>query len=238
MAYCTSTDVYNITNLDTGDISAALVDTIIEEATAELNADIGITRYEDFDLATVGSIDSSNTQFHFKLCPIGDLDNDGTVNTSDISLWYKNPEDDHWTAISDPVASIDDAETGLFTLNTAPSPEKDYLIKYRIFPIPSNDRRIKKACMELSSYMCFLKLNLKDTQSYKIGKVSVSKTPRQPRLENFYERYKKTLQAIRGRTIFRTTSWDMTNKIARDLSNDSTGAGIPNIPVADFKRTR
>ena len=65
--------------------------------------------------------------------------------------------------------------------------------------------------------MCFLKVNLKDVSSYRIGKVSVSKTARHPDLVNFYDRYQATLGKIRGRTMVRPITWDMTNKMAREL---------------------
>lgn len=234
MAYCSTTDVYNVTNLTTSEIGTAEVSTLIDEATIELNSAIGITRYDDLDKSTVGSINSSNTTFHFRDGPIGDLDNDGAVGTTDIKLWYKESGDDHWTSVSNPISSIDEAEMGRFTLNTAPEEDNNYLVKWRIFPIPADDDKIKKACTELSSYMSFLKINLRDVMSFKIGKVSVTTTTRHPGLVSFYDRYKQTLRGIRSSMMFTTSKWDMSDNIMKDMADSSRGSGLPNTSISEL----
>jgi len=217
MAYCTYTDVRNITNLIEGEISNTEINTVIEYATYQLNADIGVTIKKELASAVIGSIDGSNKIYTLKNSPIGDMDNDGSVGTTDIEIWYKLNADDHFSKMSTACSSVDDHEEGKITLATAPATTYDYIIKYVWFPIPYNHKLIKQACVELSSYMCFLKLNLKDVDSYRIGKVSVSKTARHPSLVNFYDRYKETIGRIRGSMLMRITSWEMNQNMADEL---------------------
>jgi len=231
MAYCSTADVRAITNLTTDEISDASINSLIEYATYELNADIGVTMYiplNDINYV-VGDTDDSNTEFSLKFCPIGDLNNDGTVDTNDIEVWSKLSSEDHYAKMNNPISSIDDDEIGKITFSSAPSTQRDYIVKYVWFPIPFDHPLIKKACVELTAYLCFLKVNLYDVSSYRIGKVSVTKTARHPGLVSFYDRYQQTLGRIRGRTLLRPVSWEMVSKMAMELEERLTYAG-PGVP--------
>jgi hypothetical protein len=219
MAYCSADDVRAITNLTSSEITDAQINDLISQATYDLNSDIGATltiTLGDYS-ATIGNIDGDNKTYTLRTAPIGDFDNDGSVGTTDMEMWSKLASEDHWTKQTNWLSSIDDHEMGKITLSSAPDSEHNYLIKYVWFPIPYNSPLIKKACMELTSYMCFLKTNLKDVSSYRIGKVSVSQTSRHPDLVNFYQRYTQTLGKIRSRTIFRTVDWEMQQKMEREI---------------------
>lgn len=229
MAYCSTADVRAITNLTTSEISNSEISDLISHATYELNSDIGQTHTLKLGIGGfVGDFDGSNDTFTFRNSPIGDLDNDGSVGTGDIKIWRKLSNEDHWTVWSDAISSIDDYERGKFTFASAPLTTYNYLVKYVWFPIPYDDKRITKACTELTSYLCFLKVNLKDVSSYRIGKVSVSKTARHPGLSNFYERYKNTLNRIRGQTIIARVDWEMAGKMAEELV-ENIDASMPQI---------
>jgi len=231
MAYCTASDIRAITNLTTSEISDSEITSLIEYATSQVNADIGVTLYVKLNDTNYisGDFDGTNKTFTLKFSPIGDLNNDGTVDTNDIEVWSKLSTEDHYTKMSNPIASIDDHEIGKFTFASAPSTDRDYILKYVWFPIPYNHKLIKKACAELAAYLCFLKLNLKDVESYRLGKVAVTKTARHPGLVSFYDRYQETLGRIRGRTLIRPVTWEMVSKMARELEERLSYAG-PGIP--------
>ena len=232
MAYCAVSDIRNITNLTTSEISDTEIQNLIDYATYQINADIGVTLYVKLNDTNYisGDFDGSNATFTFKFSPIGDLNNDGTVDVNDIEVWRKLTTEDHYTKMSNAISSIDDHEMGKFTFASAPSLDYDYVLKYVWFPIPFNHDLIKKACAELTAYLCFLKLNLKDIESYRIGKVQVSKTARHPGLVSFYDRYQETLGRIRGRTLIRPVTWEMVEKMARELVERLSYAG-PGIPA-------
>lgn len=235
MSYCSTVDVRAITNLTTTDITDSALDSLIDYSTAQLNADIGVTMYVKLGDSNYfsGVYDGSNTTFALKSCPIGDLNNNGTVNTSDIEVWNKASTANVYTKMTTgtaTIASIDDAEFGKFTFTTAPSLTKDYVVKYVWFPLPADSFLIKKALCELTAYMAFLKANLKDVDSYRLGKLAVTKTARHPRLISFYDRYVMTLGQIRGTTIFRPVVWEMSQQMANELDDSLSGAGPSDVP--------
>jgi len=228
MAYCTVTDIRNLTNLTTSEISDSTIETLIDYATQEINADIGATLWVRLGDGSyvIGDIDGSNTQYTFRYSPIGDLNNDGTVDVNDIEVWRKASTEDHYSKWSGAIASIDDDEIGKFTFSSAPQVDYDYWLKYVWFPRRFNDKLITKACAELTAYLCFLKLNLKDITSYKIGKVTVEKTARHPGLVSFYDRYQQTLCKIRGATLFRPVKWDVLRKMTQEIV-ERLPSGLP-----------
>jgi len=222
VSYCSTADVRLITNLSTTDISDADLNSLIAYSTYQLNADIGVTMYVKFADGNyfLGDYDGSNKTFALKSSPIGDLDNNGTVDTSDIEVWSKANTADVYTKMTTgtaTIASIDDHEFGKFTFQTAPSLTNDYVLKYVWFPVPFNHPLIKQALAELTAYFAYLKANLKDVTNYRIGKLEVSKTARHPGLASFYDRYVMTLGRIRGNTIFRPIKWEMADQMAAEL---------------------
>jgi hypothetical protein len=235
MGYCSTVDVRAITNLTTTDITDSALNSLIDYSTAQLNSDIGVTLYVKLGDSNYfnGEYDGSNKTFSFKSSPIGDLDSNGTVNTSDIEVWNKASTADVYTKMTTgtaTIASIDDHEFGKFTFTDIPTLTNDYVLKYVWFPLPFNHFLIKKACTELTSYMAFLKANLKDVDSYRLGKLAVTKTSRHPSLVSFYDWYVMTLGQIRGTTIFRPVAWEMSQQMANELEESLSGAGPSDVP--------
>ena len=223
--YASTADVRTISNLSTSDISDANLNSLITYAAYEINSDIGVTLYTKLGDSNyfIGDYDGSNKTFALKKSPLGDLNNDGTVDTSDIEVWYKANTADTYTKMTSgtaTIASIDDHEMGKFTFTTSPSLSNDYIVKYMWFPIPFNHPLLKRATAELTAYLAFMKSNLKDVTSYRLGKMQVSKTARHPNLVNFYDRYIQTLGQIRGATIFRAVNWEMVNRMSNELAED------------------
>ena len=220
--YCSTADVRAITNLSTTDITDSDLNSLIGYATYQLNSDIGVTMYVKLGDSNYfsGLYDGSNKTFAFKSSPIGDLNNDGTVDTSDIEVWSKVSTADVYTKMTigtATITSIDDHEFGKFTFTSTPSLTYDYVLKYAWFPLPYNHPLIKNALAELTAYMAFLRANLKDVSQYRIGKLEVWKTARHPGLTSFYDRYIMTLGKIRGTTIFRPVQWEMSEQMAAEL---------------------
>lgn len=228
--YCGTADVRAITNLTTSEITNTEISNLIDQATYQLNSDIGVVtnvRLGDVN-HTTGNIDGSNVQFTFRPAPLGDMDNDGSVGPTDIEVWRKLSTDTHYTKMTTgtaTVASIDDHEIGKASFTTAPTTAYNYAVKYVWFPIPYNHKLLEKACVELTAYLCFLKVNLKSTETYRLGKLYVSKRDRHPGLVSFYDRYQATLGQIRGRTMLRAIDWEMSEKMAVELEDVFSGAG-------------
>jgi hypothetical protein len=225
--YAGTADVRLITNLSTSDISDANLNSLITYAAYEMNSDIGVTLYTRLGDSNyfIGDYDGSNKTFALKFSPLGDLNNDGTVDTSDIEVWSKANTADVYTKMTSgtaTISSIDDHEMGKFTFTTTPSLTNDYIVKYVWFPIPFNHPLLKRACAELTAYLAFLKANLKDVDSYRLGKMEVRKTTRFPNMANYYERYTQTLGQIRASTIFRPVTWEMVNKMSSELVESIT----------------
>ena len=221
-SYCSTADVRIISNLTTVDISDANLNSLIDYSTYQINADIGVSMFVKLGDSNYfsGNYDGTNTIFALKSSPIGDLNNDGIVDTSDIEVWSKASTANVWTKMTvgtATIASIDDAEFGKFTFTTAPSLTNDYVLKYVWFPLNYDHPLIKKAHAELTAYLAFLKGNLKDIDSYRLGKLAVTKTSRHPGLVSFYDRYVQTLGQIRGSTIFRPIKWEMSDQMANEL---------------------
>lgn len=224
--YCGTADIRTITNLSTADITDAQINSLIDYATYQLNGDIGQTLWINLADCT-GNIDGINKQYSLPLAPLGDMDNDGSVGTTDMEIWRVPTSGTHYTQWTGAIDSIDDDEIGKFSFATAPSQDYSYIAKYVWFPIKYDHPLIKKACVELTSYMCFLRMNLKDVDSYKIGKVTVSKTARHPGLVSFYDRYQETLDMIRAKTILQPINWEMIEKMQKEIIEHLPGAGTP-----------
>lgn len=221
--YAGTSDVRLISNLSTTDISDANLNSLITYAAEQINADIGVTLFTKLGDPNyfVGDYDGSNKTFALKYSPLGDIDNNGTVNTSDIEVWYKANTADTYTKMTigtATIATIDDDEMGKFTFTNSPSLSNNYIVKYVWFPIPFDHPLIKRATIELTSYMAFLRGNLKDVTSYKLGKMEVKKTARHPGLVSFFDRYTQTLGQIRGNTIFRPIKWEMVQQMSDELA--------------------
>lgn len=164
MVYIVYGDVNNLTNLTSSDISNADLTTLISYATCKVNADIGINVIREpvgyIDSTRENSIDSSNTAFYvqnWKGKYIIDLDDDGDVDTSDITV-YQVDSDGTETELT--VSSITHNE-GKFVLSSAPSPGVSLYVTYRwsYADCSTPETLVKLACIYLTSALAYEKIN-------------------------------------------------------------------------------
>ena len=170
--YSSVTEVREISNLTTDDITDAELYRLIQKATAYLNAEINARvireRVEAIDETRTNKIDSSNTTFYVRKWRqhIGDMSNDGKVTPADIIV-YQVDSNNVETQLS--VASIS-PDDGMFVLTTAPSGgvrlfvtyEWCYVSEYTPHPL------VKLACEYLTTAFAFEKIErgLSPTQIY------------------------------------------------------------------------
>jgi len=164
MAYTSLTEVRLLTNLTTGDISDSDITNLVPQATYQLNADVNKReireKIEYIDKTRENNINSSNTTYYVKNWKgkfIGDFDNDGDVDTSDITV-YQVASDGTETELT--VSSIT-PDGGKFVLSSAPSSGVNlyvtYCWSYEDEETPS--KLIELACTNLTAALCFEKIN-------------------------------------------------------------------------------
>lgn len=171
--YCTPQDIYDFTNITENKIDQFTIARYIELATAQINADIGIEvcqeRLMQVDDVRKNTIDGSNTTFYTANYPIGDLDNDGEVTVTDITV-YSIDVDGTRTEL--PVASIT-PNTGKFVLSSAPTTIDLARIELRYMAVPLSvsdpHPLVRLACVYLAAAYAYSKINVGKAKSMKFG---------------------------------------------------------------------
>jgi hypothetical protein len=198
MAYATVTDVRAITNLTAEDISDADITLLLDRASQQVNSDLGVKIVkENFAANPVNILDGVNTEFQTVFYPLGDLDNDFVVGTSDVIVYNRPFAPKPFKKQVGLLQSVD-AEQGLITFTNPPEINKEWRIDYMWFPLPVTDKLVNKATAELAAYFCFLKQNLMEFETLRLGKLEVRKIARHPNLVSFFERYVDTINKIRS----------------------------------------
>ena len=162
MAYATANQIRRMAKtLTSTRISDAIVTDSIEQATAKLNRDIGV-RKENVEIGYIdvereNTLDGSNKTFYIADVYrdsgnyLGDYDNDGDVDTSDVAIYSINSSGTKTTY----TVSTVDATLGKITLSTAPSLSETLYASYIYFPLPYNHALVTQACRELTASYCF-----------------------------------------------------------------------------------
>jgi len=154
-----------MTNITSSDIANADITSIITEATKELNSLINVhverEKVEYIDDTRENDINGSNTTYYTKSWKgkfLADMDDDGSVSTSDITV-YKVASDGTETTAT--VSSID-ASLGKFVLSSAPTSDYELYVTYEwCYKNPyTPDPLIKLACTLLSAAYCYAKINI------------------------------------------------------------------------------
>jgi pyruvate carboxylase len=162
LGYSSVTEVREISNLTVDDISDSDLYKLVQKATAYLNAEINARiireRILAIDETRTNKIDGTNATFYVRQWNqhIGDMDNDGKVTTSDITV-YQVDSANVETQLT--VSSISPDE-GKFILATAPSGgvrlyvtyEWCYVSEYTPHPL------VKLACEYLTTAFAFEKV--------------------------------------------------------------------------------
>lgn len=196
MAYAIYTDVNLLTNLTNSDVVNADVTSIIAEATKELNRMINVREVREkidyIDNTRENKIDGSNTTYYVKNWKgkfLADANNDGSVSTSDITVYAVTSTGTETTAT---VSSVD-ASLGKFVLSTAYSSDYKLYITYEwCYRNPATpDPLIKLACTLLSAAYCYAKVNVGMAPQVSFGNTRIYR-----HIDSFDHYYKRFLQVV------------------------------------------
>jgi len=155
LGYCTVSDVRDLTDITSSDISDTELSSLIDLATQMIIKDITIPVVGE---KLSGSINGTNTTFSTSYYPIADINGDKTVDGSDVTVYL-------WTDSSDPsTKSTISVETiypneGKIVLSSAPSSsvEKitcDYSYTWHD---SINWELVKVACVYLTAFLFYVK---------------------------------------------------------------------------------
>ena len=201
MTYATAANVRVITSLTTDDISDDDLNTLIGHATAMVNKEISVEEIDELidsvNAEKTNKVDGTNTTFYTKYWPIGDIDDDGDVDTSDIRVYQVNLSADPPTRTALTVATITPL-LGKFTLSTAPTTGYDYYIHYRWIPKNLNLNTppplLKLAVMQLTAAFAFMAL-----EPHQLKKLDTLDVVRMPMAsDNFMRRYDNTMNLLKN----------------------------------------
>lgn len=199
MAYTTIANVRLISNLTIADISDADVTSFISKATAILNGDINTPvnreRVDYVDRTRKNEINGTNTTFyvrHWRKKFIGDSDDDGDVDTSDITV-HQVASDGTETTLT--VSSVTSSE-GKFVLSSAPTSGARLYVTYDwVYKDPATPSiLIEQACSNLIVALAFEKINRGLSPSQVFGNTRLSRDMRAG--SEFYKSYLNLVDKI------------------------------------------
>ncbi len=199
MAYTTPAKIRLLTNLTTSDISDADVTSLITQATYQVNSDLNVREYREsirfIDNTRENDINGTNTTYyvrHWNGKFIGDGDNDGDVDVSDITV-YQVATDGTETTLT--VSSITPT-TGKFVLDSAPSSGVDLFVTYEwcYRDESTPDKMVELATSLLTSAFCFEKIERGLAPMQVFGNVKLTRDMEAG--NRFYQRYKEIVTNI------------------------------------------
>jgi hypothetical protein len=199
--YATVEDVRNMTNLTTSDLTDTQLCVLIGYCGAQLNADINVYVEEEeiweIDNTKTNKIDGTNATFYTVNYPIGDINDDMAVDTSDITV-YQYLSDGTKSTLT--VSSIT-PNTGKFVLSTAPASSICKLtITYKYAPISVSDpnQKIKMACALLTAAWAYTKINVGKSPHWRMGSTQIWRD--MTSFDTYYKKYLQILTQINDRS--------------------------------------
>ena len=198
--YCTVEDIRNMTNISTSDVSDTGVCNLITYAGTILNSDMEIYEEEEriaYISNTKGNdINGTNTTFYCKNFPMGDLNDDFKVNTSDVNV-YQYASDGTRTALT--VSSVV-AATGSFVLSSAPAASISHLTvtyKWAQRNVATPDALIKQAVIALVSSFAYRKINVGKSPRWRMGSTQIWRDITAH--DQYYKEYNRLLARLNDR---------------------------------------
>lgn len=200
--YCTVQDVRAITNVNSSDVTDTNLANLIDMAGSQLNHDIQVYRFEErimrIDDTRPNTIDGTNKQFFVRFWPIGDMNNDKTVDISDVHVYTVQ---DDGTKSQVTVESINPDE-GYFTLSIAPDPSISRLIVTYYsasLSVAQPHPLVKMACMWLAAAWAYTKINIGKSPRWKMGGTQIWRDVEA--FDKCYQMYLKLIQQINARYL-------------------------------------
>ena len=198
--YCTISDIRNLCGLTTTDISDSILYDLLQFSMAQINADLNVNivreKVEYIDDTRENLIDDSNTTYYVKFWKdfyLGDLDNDGDVDTSDVEVIGVDSDDvEHALTVS----SVTHDE-GKIVLSSAPPSTYKLYITYARSPVDEStpNTLVKLAAAQLTAALSFTNLTAKNVSKFRVGKIAV--TQQSEGYEKLFSAYQNTLNRIR-----------------------------------------
>jgi len=225
--YCSPDDVRLLANLSSTDISDSTLYDIITFAMVQLNHEINSKiieeRVEAIDSTRENTIDGSNTTFYVKKSfdwYIGDLDDDGDVDTGDIIV-YKYDSEGNKTEMT--VSEIYPNE-GKFVLSNAPESGSTLTVTYTYAPVSESDPHplIRQACASLAASLSYTRIETGYYEKLQLGKLTLQNMT--SGFTRHFEQYQRILTYLKSRLLRRTEDPDFWKKeFVTPLSEDKTG---------------
>lgn len=218
MAYCTTSFIRTLTNLDSADVGDPKLRDIRDDvATPQLNDDLQVSvdheNLEDINEEKENKVNGSNKTFylsglHRNDWHLGDLNNDGTIDSNDVEGYYIDSNDDRQTIN---VTSVDDAEIGKIKMEQSggsalpDSVSRDEVfLTYKRVPVDVTGPHalVKTACAQLTAAYAFTRIDVKKLKNYSIGNVTIRN--QSDGFAIMYDQYKDTLRKIIDRAVIET----------------------------------
>ena len=179
MAYATPNDVRFWTGLSSSEISDDKLTELITYATSQVNRDITVEEIREpvnyIDAVRENDNDGSTTKFYVKNYKwfLADRDNDGDVDTSDLTVYQIDTSTDPATESELTISSID-SNDGSFTLSSAPSDNVELYVTYNWCKVPYNHNLVKLATCYLVAMMANSGLMVGGiARSFRIGEIQM-----------------------------------------------------------------
>jgi len=187
MVYCNFGEVNDLTNVTSSDILDVDITKIIAKATIELNRKINVKVEREkvgyIDSTRTNKINGSNTIYYFKNWKgkfLADMNNDGTVTTSDIIVYLISQDGTETTA----TVSAVDHDNMYFTLTTAPdsstTSRMEVTYEWCFKDVSTPDPIVKLACIFLTASYCYGKLNIGMAPKQKWGSQTIERDMKSP----------------------------------------------------------
>jgi len=203
MAYAVTSDIRLMTNLTTSDISDADITSLITEASTQVNSDVNMKVIREpvypIDNTRENKIDGANTVYytrHWYGKFLADLNNDGIVDTADITVTQVDTDGTESTLS---VSAIDDSLSKI-TLSAAPSSGVRLFLTYSYSYVRevdgSVDPKLKLATTFLTSAFCYAKINIGKAPNIQFG--STKLTRHMKSFQEYYNRYLEVIKQIQS----------------------------------------
>ena len=134
--------------------------------------------YDDERVAYISSEkenkkDGVEKTFYVKFPWIGDANNDGEIDESDLYVYSIN-NDGVRTVYT--VTSLDNSRIGKFTLSAAPTSNETLYVTYPSAPVDmASNTIVKMACIYLTGALASTHLDAGQLRTFRVGKIYVSK---------------------------------------------------------------